>query len=310
MPVQLIATCERTIAPDARSGGAPDGVHIFPSGKMRGRDGREFTFADPAQVIAAFASNGADLPVDYDHQNDKPDPKRTGPIPAAGWIKELKAARDGLWGRIEWTARAAELINAKEYRYISPSFLHLKDGGIVRLKGAGLVQSPNLHLTALAAEEDTMTDTPPLMERIAAMLDLPPDVDVDTLVAAIETALKAAKDPDPAKYAPVEAVAELLRDRNSQLATMGQTSAKAKVDVAFSKGFITPAMRPWAIALCSQDEGSLDSFIAKALPVYAHLTKPARAIGPPPGSTVDPAHSAELLAVCEQLGLPPGSLGD
>ncbi len=148
------------------------------------------------------------------------------------------------------------------------------------------------------------------MQRIAAMLDLPPDVDVEALVAAIETALKAAKEPDPAKYAPVAAVADLLRDRNAKLATMGETAAKAKVDAALAKGFITPAMRPWAFALCSQDEASFDGFIAKAAPVYGHLTKRSDMRGPPPGSKTELAHSVESLAVCERLGLPPGSLGN
>ena len=76
------------------------------------------------------------MPVDYDHQNDKPDPGRSGPVPAAGWIKELEVATNSLWGRVVWTARASELISAKEYRYISPAFYYQKDGTINRFIGA------------------------------------------------------------------------------------------------------------------------------------------------------------------------------
>jgi phage I-like protein len=63
------------------------------------------------------------------------------------------------WGRAEWTATAREMIANREYRYLSPSFLfHAATGAIVRLKGAGLVHNPNLHLAALASQ-DTEMDT-------------------------------------------------------------------------------------------------------------------------------------------------------
>ena len=69
----------------------------------------------------------------------KPEAKLSGPVPAAGWIKDLKAEPSGIWGRVEWTATARELIRNREYRYLSPSFLfHPKTQAIMKLKGAGL----------------------------------------------------------------------------------------------------------------------------------------------------------------------------
>ena len=172
----VLARCDRAFAPD---GGAPAWVHLFPEGKMTGRDGRIFDLADPGALVLAFQSSGVDLPIDYEHQNDVPEAKLHGPVPAAGWIKELKADAGGLWGRVEWTATAAEMIARKEYRYLSPSFLcHPKSRQIVRLKGAGLVHNPNLHLKALASQE---TDMPPdapdaaqLMQSLVKMLGLAP----------------------------------------------------------------------------------------------------------------------------------------
>ena len=128
--------------------------------------------------MLAFQSGGIDLPVDYEHQNDVPEARLHGPVPAAGWIKELKADAAGLWGRVEWTATAAEMIGRKEYRFLSPTFLyHPKTRQIVKLKGAGLVHNPNLHLTALASQDTAMqpnTTTPtaptappaPLIQRL------------------------------------------------------------------------------------------------------------------------------------------------
>ncbi|WP_164881742.1 phage protease [Paenirhodobacter populi] len=53
---------------------------------MVGRDGRRFDLAEPDAVIEDFRKRGVDLTIDYEHQNDVPDAKRNGPVPAAGWI--------------------------------------------------------------------------------------------------------------------------------------------------------------------------------------------------------------------------------
>ena len=133
----LTATCDRPLPPD---GDAPEWVHLLPAGRtVAGRDGRAWELGDPAGVVLAFQAAGVDLPVDYEHQNDKPEAKLSGPVPAAGWIKDLKAEPSGIWGRVEWTATARELIRNREYRYLSPSFLfHPKTQAIMKLKGAGL----------------------------------------------------------------------------------------------------------------------------------------------------------------------------
>ncbi len=312
MTGRQIAICDRAVAPDPKTGVAPEWVHLFPMGKMRGRDGRKFDLSDPDMVVAAFASNGADLPVDYEHQNDKP---KSGPVRAAGWIKELRATANGLWGRVAWTATAAAMIGAKEYRYLSPSFLHLKDGTIVAVKGAGLVHNPNLHLTALAAQEDTMADpetTKPdgraarIMRRLAEMLKLPVDTEDDDVFAALEKAFDA--QPDPEKFVPIEAMAEALRDRNTQVATMAQSSATAKVEDAMRRGYISPAMKGWATSLCMQNADSFDAFLEKSGPRFAHLFEPSR-LSAAHFSRSEPSPDTGLAAtVCWQLGLAPGTL--
>lgn len=134
-----LATCDVPLPP----GSAPEWVHLLPGdGTVTGRDGRSWQLLDPSGLVLAFQSGGVDLPVDYEHQNDNPEAKAKGPIPAAGWIKELRADAGGVWGRVEWTATAAAMIASKEYRYLSPSFLfHPKTRQIVQLKGAGLVHT-------------------------------------------------------------------------------------------------------------------------------------------------------------------------
>ena len=167
------AICDRELPDKTPSENAPQWVHLFPNGVMTGRDGRTFNLADPQSIVQAFEAGNIDLPIDYEHQLDKREKQASGPIPAAGWIKELKVKADGLWGRVEWTAQASELLGAKAYRYLSPSFLYQKTGKVItKLKGAGLVHNPNLQLTALASQEATMKT---FIERLAALLKLSPD---------------------------------------------------------------------------------------------------------------------------------------
>jgi phage I-like protein len=316
-----LATCDVALPP----GRAPEWVHLFPAdGHIKGRDGREWELVDPAALVLDFQSGGIDLPVDYEHQNENQAAKLKGPIPAAGWIKELSVAANGLWGRVEWTATAAEMIGRKEYRYLSPTFLfHPKTRQIVKLKGAGLVHTPNLYLTALARQEDAMDPkTPPakpdsakpagdatglaaFAAMVAKMLGLPPETPQEELMSALKAKLMA--DPDPAKFVPVAAVQAMLAERNLTLATASEDQARRKVDKALQSGHLSPAMKDWATALCRSDEASFDRFIASSIPQFAHLSTTIVPPGPPGvrrGSDND-----ELAdAICSQLGLQPGSL--
>lgn len=213
-----------------------------------------------------------DLPMDFEHQSENPDAKRSGPVPAAGWIKDLKTDDGGVWGRVEWTATEAELIGRKESRFLSPAFLfHPKTRHIVRLKGAGLVHNPNLHLTALANKADDMTFEPkapaevrPVAKtpakatepgryaRPAECLELTPDATEDDMMAALQAVLKRAMTPDPAKFVPVTTVQAMRAERNLSLATAFEEQAGQKVDDARRSGHMSPAKTDWASALHGQ----------------------------------------------------------
>lgn len=316
----VLATCDRALGP---SGAAPEWVHLLPDGKMTGRDGRSFELADPQGLVLAFQSGGIDLPIDYEHQNDKPEARLSGPVPAAGWIKELKADESGLWGRVEWTATAREMISRKEYRYLSPSFLfHPKTRQIVRLKGAGLVHNPNLHLTALASQE---TDMPPetpqkpalsqkpapddLGPALAKLLGLPPEASPKDLLAKLVERLTG--EPDPAKFMPVAAVQEMLSSRRAEMAEVNEGRAKEKVRAAVQAGYITRGMQDWALALCRSDEASFDEFLTGVGPTFAHFSQRPSVSGrtaPDRFGHAAQSESETEAAICSQLGLKPGSL--
>jgi phage I-like protein len=288
---------------------APDWVQLVPMGEIITRDGRQFLNDEPEAVLEAFEAGKIDLPIDYEHANDRPEAKNAGPVPAAGWIKELAARSDGIWGRVEWTDRARAMIAAREYRFLSPSLLLNKSTHrITRLKGAALVHNPALHITALASEEDTMTETETLLESLIKLLGLDKDTPPADILAAMEKRLAEGNKPDPEKYAPVEAMREALADRNRELATLREDRARRKVDGAFKAGYLTSAGRGWALELCMKDEASFDAFLASTTPAFAQLTRQLVPGGPPPGSRTDlgPDCTAEVALLSQQLGVAPG----
>lgn len=132
---------------------APEWIELFPAGpQLTAVDGRKWT-ANPSAVLAAFAArNGRPLPVDYEHAQAIK--AGTGDeAPAAGWIVAVEERAGAIWGKVEWTPRAARLIADREYRYISPEFQRDKAGRILRLDGAALVNRPALEeLVALASQ--------------------------------------------------------------------------------------------------------------------------------------------------------------
>ncbi|MBP7003757.1 phage protease [Amaricoccus sp.] len=307
MPSNLTAACAALdLTPGEGVGDAPDWVHLLPIGDFRGQDGRAFKLSDPDAVIAA-SMRGLDLVIDYEHQTEAQAELKSGPIPAAGWIKALQARADGLWGKVEWTALARSLIGAKAYRYLSPVIRYSpQDRQVRRLTGAGLVHNPNLELTALSREEPTVPDAPEKTptadatdQRLLALMER-----METFLAKSEVA-----EPDPADYAPVAVMRDLLAERNTALASMSERAAEKRVGEALAAGFITPAMRPWATALCREKPQSFEDFIAAGAPAYAHILRPVAARLSPHAAAA-PQPSPEARAICRMLDLDPKALLD
>lgn len=175
---------------------AAEWIQLLPFGNLIGRDGRGPYVMPEANAQSVLDATRAlagsmDLVVDYDHQTDLAAVKDVGgTAPAAGWIKELQARQDGIYGRVEWTARGARALKSKEYRYISPVFDHTRTGLVVtRLLRAALTNNPNLEMTALAAAQPHEAPAMILLQKIAAALGLPADA---TEASVLERATAAA----------------------------------------------------------------------------------------------------------------------
>jgi len=174
-------------------------VQLVPAGTFTGRaHGGPWTTGDKVAMQAIVANTrqyagSTDLVVDYDHQAVfGAVPGVGGTAKAAGWIKELQARDDGIWGRVDWTAAAASAIKASEYRYLSPVFLHDKTSGqVLLIKMASLTNTPNLDLVAVAASAllNVNNQTGDSMDKILAALGLAKGTNEDGVVAAINAHL-------------------------------------------------------------------------------------------------------------------------
>jgi hypothetical protein len=125
-----------------------------------------------------------------------------------------------------------------------------------------------------------------LAAALADLLGLPPDTPPAELLAKLKEKLTA--EPDPAKFMPVAAAQSMLAARGTERTALAAQQAEDKVGRTIGEGYLTPAMKDWALALCRSDEQALDTFMAKAGPAYAYLLKPSHTTALPPG--VSPSH--------------------
>jgi phage I-like protein len=301
--------------------GAPDWVQLFPAGPdLKARDGRRWRLSDPQTVVAAFREHGGPLPIDYEHAQAHRAPKGEE-APAAGWITGLEVRGGEIWGRVDWTSRAAAMIEAREYRFLSPEFRHTRAGDVTRLAGAGLVNRPALPMTALSrvnepASPDASShslETDMDLTALCRVLGLDAGTSLDNILAAVErlqgehrTALAAAETPPLEHFVPradYDQVVARAEEAETSLASLREESRAAEVDAeieaAIVAGKVAPASRDHYRSLCAA-EGGLEAFrnLVGTMPV----------IGAPSDlDTRDPERRSALTdqqrAVAAQLGL-------
>ncbi len=312
------------------SGEPAEWVQLIPFGKFGGRDGRgPYELADAAhaaQVIAATKTyaGSADPVVDYDHQTDFGAQKGVGGrAPASGWIKELDVRDDGIWGRVEWTESAHAQLKAGEYRYLSPVFTHEKTSGRVRaILRAGLTNSPNLELAAVASAEHPQDGDIDLdKSKLAKALGLGEDATEEQIHAAITglkttgaglatvaqaaglaadapaaeivTAISTARASTPSS----ETIVAMQAEINTLKAGTAKRDAEAAVDAGIKAGKITPAAREDFIALHSADPVRFASIVDKTPVIVVPGAKDPNEDAPAKGHL-----SAAEKAVCATMG--------
>lgn len=175
-----LALCAMRALPDGED--APEWINLLPAGAaIHTYDGRgPYRVQDAEAVIAASMADPRGIPVDQDHATDRPGME----APARGWITQMQARADGIWGRAEWTGAGRALLADRAYRGISPVIFHDKAGVVQRIARASLTNVPNLRGLAALHQEDARMG--PLMTRLAALLGLPEDATEDRITGAVE----------------------------------------------------------------------------------------------------------------------------
>lgn len=161
--------------------GVPEWIHLVPAGLVQTNDKRgPYQVAELHSVIEASMVSGR-LPVDENHSVHLA-ARQGNPSPAVGWIVEMDARDDGLWGRVEWNATGTQLMSERAYRHISPAVTVRKsDKRIVAIQAASLVNRPNLQNLVSLHSENTMT----FLEQIADALGLGGDATEETALHAL-----------------------------------------------------------------------------------------------------------------------------
>lgn len=317
------------------AGEPPEWIQLMTPGALAANDGRRWQLGDPIAVVAASVNGGIDLVIDYEHQTDFSKNNGQKAI-AAGWIKELQARPDGIWARVEWTAAAAQHIRAKEYRYISPTFAHAKDGTVLRILRAALTNSPALNLTALASQQKGNAEMNEFLKALLKALGLPEDAKTETALAKIKAlveenalaatalasvrkafalaedadvakaaaeiaAAKSNADPDPSKFVSIAQFNDMAAQLKSLQDAQAAEKAEDAVKTAMAEGKIAPASKEWAISYAKKDPEGFAGYVKNA-PVVVKPSAVVSAAAPEKKS--GPLDAAET-AVCRSMDIKP-----
>lgn len=265
----ITATLHSALPAPAADGVPPEWLHLVPAGTFKGQDGRgPYTLANAAAVITASMAGGP-LVLDENHATDHA--LKSGiSAPAMGWVTELQARDDGLWGRVEWTPAGVEMMTGRAYRGVSPVIATTKDGRILQVLRAALTNAPNLpQLTALHTQGTSMDLT-----KVREALGLPADADEAAVLAAITTARQS----QTALQAKVDTMAGQIVSLQTQADTATQQIARdratAAIDGAITAGKPIKALRDHYIERHMADPAAVEKELGAMVSLHAGGAKP------------------------------------
>lgn len=322
---------------DGSVGAAPSEIQLFPAGQFRADDGRPANVAgwvmtqkQASALIAMQAARKNPTVIDFEHQTLNA--KHNGqPAPAAGWFKALTwRAGSGLFATgVEWTPAARAMIEAGEYKFISPVFTYNAKGEVTRLLHAALTNDPALDgMAAVAAAFDLSALNPALnpdqepymnpesLKALGLAADATPE-QIDAAVAALTTkiteadakvaeltaqAATAAEQAAALKasHQPTAVVEELKTQLAALTAEHNQRQLDELIKTAVAEGRLVGAPQiEWARG---QTPAALSSYLATTTPIAALTGTQTGGKAPDPAK---PTLTTEELAACTLLGQSP-----
>lgn len=174
--------------------GAPEIIRILPLGHVTSQKGEFDVDEESLQLMReGIAQHGVDVVIDYEHQT-----LDGVQAPAAGWVKGLSIQDGHIVAKVEWTARAAEYLKNREYRYISPVITVRKsDGKATGLHSLALTNTPAIDHMDPIVNSSTYNDKGGQHtmdpKELAKLLGLPEDASEEQITQALAAALEELK---------------------------------------------------------------------------------------------------------------------
>ena len=175
--------------------GVPTEIKILPLGRVHSQKGDFNVDEESVELIRKqFKDRKLDLVIDYEHQT-----LSDVQAPAGGWIKDLYKGEDAIIAKVEWTAKAAEYLKNKEYRYLSPVVLVRKrDQKATAIHSVALTNTPAIDgmfavVNSLDIEDISEGGNIMDLKELAKALGLPETATEEEIKKAVEDAAKAAE---------------------------------------------------------------------------------------------------------------------
>lgn len=249
-------------------------IQIVPIGEFEDSEGVKFKITpdEIANIVKTKGGQTNDIVLDYEHQT-----LDGVQAPAAGWIKTLvDKGTEGLWAIVEWTNRAKEYLQNKEYRYLSPVLLSVEvdENGYYRpneLHSVALTNTPqidgmvpivsklNLQERDMGEEKIVEKVIEKIPESILELLGLQSDAGLKEVTARLLALKQKAEAVSLEEY---EALKEKLLEKE----------VNEVVSVALKDGKIKAEKKDWAMKFAKKDLETFKLFIEEA-PVVVQMSR-------------------------------------
>lgn len=153
---------------------APKYIRVLPLGYISSEKGDFLVDSESFRMMKEHMEHRAiDIVIDYEHQT-----LRDMQAPAGGWIKELVLKSDGIFAKVEWTKRAKDYLQNREYRYLSPVVMvRKKDCKAIQIHSVALTNTPAINgmipiVNSLKPCFETKSQLNDIQKKICRMLNI------------------------------------------------------------------------------------------------------------------------------------------
>ena len=194
-------------------------VHIAPIGEFKGSNSLgnpvpEKITKESLENLAEKLNKGDEILADIDHQSCKPGVERD--TRAAGWFSKFVVDPvKGLFAKLKLTNKGKELIQSREYRYFSPTFILDENGSPTDLHSVSLTNLPAFkgHIKPILNSEPNIKESIEMEITKDDLIQLIKDTVASMNEAPVEEKKDMADKPDTCDTCEVDDVEDKVEDK-------------------------------------------------------------------------------------------------